>query len=407
VLKYLAWALGKLMLEYKSSFLETKALLTSNLIFLVYFGKAIVCNMKFKKILIIGVISLSIIILITLSFAPSNNQKQKGSTYNRQPDGYAAWFEYMSEKGIKLTRWQSPFPDLLANQNKTITLLKIQPSFSWFSLGQEEKNWLQQGNNLIVLGIKEYPTLAKFSTIHHHETGIIKIDTTRRGENPSPILGDKFGAIVWQEKIGKGELTKIITPYFAANAYQDYAGNYQFLEKLLTQYNQPIFIDEYIHGYKDQEIIQKEFGDSLISYFWQTPLQVLIIQGLVLFLICLWGLNHRFGPKMEIYAPKINNTQAYIEALAGVLEKAESSDFLLDIIGKEEQIQLQKKLGLGNKLLSDQALIDAWQNQSQNKLALESLLKLQSSKRHLKETDLLNWLKGWQKILNFNSKSTE
>jgi hypothetical protein len=362
--------------------------------------------MKIKKIWIMGAIALLIIILITLFFAPSNNQKQSGSTYNRKPDGYAAWYEYMLEKGINLKKWKKPFLDLLETQEKEITLLKIQPALQGFSLTEEEQNWLKKGNNLIVLGVKESPTKAKFSSIHNSDVGKIKIDTSRRGQNKSAILGDEFGAIIWQEAMAKGEITQIITSYFAANAYQDYQGNYQFLEQLVTKYNQPILIDEYLHGYQDKEVIKEEFNDNLIGYLLQTPLSILMIQGLILLGICLWSFNHRFGQIIQVSSPKINNSKAYIDALAAVLEKAKNSDFMIEIIGKEEQIQLQKKLGLGNKLLPRQDLIDLCQNQRKNQLASLSLLELKSKNRPLKERELLNWLKEWQKILNFNLKST-
>lgn len=365
--------------------------------------------MKVQKIRIIGAIALVIIILITLLVAPSKSQQQSGSTYNRKPDGYAAWFEYMVNQGVNIKRWEKPLSNLLENKQKKTTFLRINPSLTWFSISEKELNWLQEGNNLIVLGIRENPTEANFSTTHNSDLGIIKIDTTRRNNNQeSFILGDKYGAIVWQESVGKGKITKIVTPHFAANAYQDYQGNYQFLSELVTQYNQPILVDEYLHGYKDKEIIEEEFDRNLLSYFWQTPLSIIIVQGLVLILICLWGFNNRFGPTISVSTPQKNNSQAYIDALAVVLQKAESSDFMVKIIGKEEQIKLQKKLGLGNKLLPPKTLVNEWQNQhqNQNKLALISLLKLQSEKRHLKETELLNWLNEWQKLLNFNSKLT-
>lgn len=363
--------------------------------------------MKNKNNLIIGIIILIVIILITLFFAPNNNQQQSGSTYNRKPDGYAAWYEYMLNKGIKFQRWEKPFQALSEKNDQRITLLKIQPSLTYYYLTENERKWLKKGNNLIVLGIKTNPTKAKFSTIHNSELGIIKLETSRRSEKQSSILEDEFGAIIWQDIIEKGEFTQVVTSYFAANAYQNYQGNYQFLERLVTKYNQPIFIDEYLHGYKDKQTIQEEFDDNLISYLLQTPLIILVIQGLILFIICIWSFNKRFGQIIKILPPKINNSKAYINALAAVLEKAESSEFILEIIGKEEQKQLQKQLGLGNKLLSHQALIDIWQNQSKNKLLLEALFQLQLKKTSLNETELLNWLNEWQKILTFNLNSTK
>jgi hypothetical protein len=363
--------------------------------------------MKRKKIWIVGAIPLCIIILITLIVAPTNNHLQSGSTYNRQPDGYAAWFEYMSRRGVKLQRWEKSSQDLRQQSDAPITLLRIQPQLNWHYQTLPEQKWLQKGNNLIVLGVRQAATKAKFSTMQASDGGMVKIDTSRRAQSPGEILGDRFGAIVWKESVGKGEIIKVTTPYIAANAYQDYPANYEFLAQLVTQYNQPIWVDEYLHGYKDKEAIAQEIGGSLFSYLAQTPLLAIFIQGLILLLICLWGFNRRWGQATKLSSPQINNSQAYVEALAAVLEKAESSDFIIEVIGKEEQLQLQKQLGLGDRLLDSQSLLDGWQNQQGNKQQLQALIQLQSKQRHLRETELLNWLKGWHKIRNFSSKSTD
>jgi hypothetical protein len=359
--------------------------------------------MKQKKVLVIGAIALFIIILITLFFAPNNNQQQSGSTYNRQPDGYAAWYEYMIKKGVKIKRGEKPFQQLIKENNSPITLVKIQPLLDWYYQTNEELNFVKKGNNLIILGVKQLVTKANFITMQNTDLGMIKIETSRRANNQSStqsILKDNFGDIVWKKKINKGEITQIVTPYFAANAYQDYSANYEFLAKLVTQYNQPIWVDEYLHGYKDKEVIKQEIGEDLFSYLSKKPLLIIFIQSIILLLVCIWGFNYYFGKPITLSVPKINNSKAYIDALAAVLQKAESSDFLLEIIGKEERLQLQKQLGLGSKLLDSQTLLDVWQNQEGNKKELQSLLSLQSKKSIINNTILLKWLNGWQKLRN-------
>lgn len=363
--------------------------------------------MKQKKVLLITAIALCIIILITLFFAPNNNQQQSGSTYNRQPDGYAAWYEYMIKKGVKIKRAEKPFQQLIKDNNSPITLVKIKPLLEAYYQTNEELNLVKQGNNLIILGVKQPVTKANFITMQNTDLGIIKIETSRRGNNQystQSILKDNFGDIVWKEKFDKGEITQIVTPYFAANAYQDYSANYEFLAKLVSQYNQPIWVDEYLHGYKDKEVIKQEIGGNLFSYLVQKPIIIIFIQGIILLLVCIWGFNHYFGKPITLSVPKINNSKAYVDALAGVLQKAESSDFLLEIIGKEERLQLQKQLGLGSKLLDNQTLLDVWQNQQGNKQELQSLLSLQSKQSNLNNITLLKWLNGWQKIRDFSLK---
>jgi hypothetical protein len=367
--------------------------------------------MKTKKNSILLIIILLTIILITIIFAPGISQQQRGSTYNKEPEGYSAWYEYMHKKGVNITRWQKPPEALIKNSNTPLTLLRILPNFTWYYLSPEDEELLKQGNKIIVLGVKEFATKAKFSTLQESEVGLIKIETTRRAKNKDKILGDDYGAIVWSEGVNKGELIKVTTPYLAANAYQDYPSNFDFLAQLVTQNNQKIFVDEYLHGYKDQQVIKDELedkaydlGDDVFTYLANTPLFIILLQGVVLLIVCLWGFNRRFGQIKKLSSPKINNTQAYVEALASVLEKAETNDFVLEIIGKEEQLHLQKQLGLGDRLLDEQTLLESWKNQAQDQKKLSTLLTLRTQNNNISELKLLDWLKTWQEILN-NTKN--
>lgn len=364
--------------------------------------------MKRRKTLILIAIASFLLILITLFFAPTKNQQQSGSTFNRQPDGYAAWYEYMKGKNINIQRSEKPFQKLIKNNDSPLTLLQIKPNSQQYFYSSINADWVKKGNNLIIVGVKEFPTKAEFSTIHNSDFGMIKIETSRRRKYQYPtksILKDEFGDIVWKNQIGKGEITKIVTPYFAANAYQDYTANYEFLAELVTKYNQPIWVDEYLHGYKDEEVIKEEIGQDLFSYLAKKPLMIVFIQGIILLLVYLWGFNNRFGKPLKLFSPKINYSEAYINALSSVLHKSESSDFLVEMIGKEEQLQLQKQLGLGNTLLDNQTLIEVWQNQGGNKKQLQSILSFPTKKTRFQEKDLLIWLNQWQTIRNFNLKN--
>jgi hypothetical protein len=95
----------------------------------------------------------------------------------------------------------------------------------------------------------------------------------------------------------------------------------------------------------------------------------------------------------------VDNSEAYIQALAGVLQKADSSEFVLEVVGKEEQLQLQKALLLGQIQLDHQSLVEAWVQQTGHPAAeLEQLLQVQSRKGRMSESDLLTWLRKWEQI---------
>ncbi len=342
------------------------------------------------------------IIFITLVAAPASNKINSGSTYGRTPDSYGAWYTYMSERGTPLQRWQKPFRDLVNNEDidQTITLLRIESSLKDSFNYSFYRQWVAKGNNLIILGVRQPVTKAPFNSEQDSSSGKVKIDTGRRKKKAKQvILGDRFGAVIWQEKISKGKIIYSTTAYIAANAYQDFPNNYEFLAELVSQNEQPIWVDEYIHGYRDKEVIKREKGESIFSYLLKTPLFPAFIQVLIILLIIILASNRRFGKPVTIKAPVVDNSQAYIQALAGVLQKAGSTDFVFEVIGKEEQLQLQKALGLGQVLLDPQSLLQAWTKQTGNSSTqLQQLLTKKSGKRRLNESDLLDWMEKWRDI---------
>jgi hypothetical protein len=472
-----------------------------------------------RRLGIFGAIAIGAIILITLVAAPASNKLNSGSTYNRAPDGYGAWYAFMSERGTPVQRWRKPFEDLANNKDAKppITLLRVysnltSPEVSQSLIEQEltekERNWVESGNTLVILGVHQPVTEAPFSSTHKAGTLSVKIDTQRREKKiKEGLLGDRFGAIVWEESIGKGRVIFATTPHLAANAYQDFQGNYEFLAQLVSQSavpgqqrtadnraianrptansqnprwvdeyihgykdseliinreyannrstakrptnnsqsggsgqqgttgdrstakrptnnsqsggpgqqgttgdrstakrptdnsQNPVWVDEYIHGHKDSEVIKREQREDIFSYLAKTPLFPAFVQGFVLLLVAIWALNRRFGKPLTLSAPVVDNSEAYIQALGGVLQKANSSEFILEVVGKEEQLQLQKALGLGEVLLDHKSLVDAWVLQTGRPATeLEQLLQVQSRKRRMSETDLLTWLGNWEQI---------
>jgi hypothetical protein len=347
-------------------------------------------------------ILIGVVILIILLAAPAQNKLNSGSTYGRAPDGYGAWYAFMSDRKTPVQRWQKPFKYLLKNQEgKSITFLRIYSNLSHWAMEEKDNQWIEKGNTLIILGVRGTVTEAPFSTIHESPNGRVKIETTRREKNIDKVLlGDDFGGIVWQEKRGKGRLIYATTPYLAANAYQDSQGNYEFLAQLVkaSQSNQ-VFVDEYIHGYRDVEVREEEGNKNLFSYLAKTPLFPILIQGLILLIIVIWASNRRFGKSLILTSLTVNNSEAYIQALAAVLQKAQSSELILEVVGKEEQLQIQKALGLEGNILDSQSLIQAWLQQTgQPTTELEQLLKMQSQKRPLSDSELLTWMEKWQNI---------
>jgi hypothetical protein len=360
-----------------------------------------------------GAIALGIVLLLTLVFAPgSSNKLNSGSTYNRSPDGYGAWYAFMEKRGVSVQRWQKPFDKLpMTTSSSDIAFLRVHSELNRERLSDRERDWVKPGNTLIVLGVQQPVTPADFSTWQASEAGKVKIDTRRRLKESlateKQLLGDRFGAVVWQREVGKGKVIFATTPHLAANAYQDELGNYQFLAQLVTVGREgekkkinKIFVDEYIHGYKDREAIAQEGKQNWVSYLFQTPILAAMLQAGVILTILVWAQNRRLGLPVNLKTPVVDNTEAYIQALAGVLQKAESAEFVVDVVGKEQQLQLQKVLGLGANLLDRETLVAAWVSHTGLPAAeLQQLLEFPDSKRRIDEKDLLSWLGKWQKII--------
>ncbi|MFN6481698.1 MULTISPECIES: DUF4350 domain-containing protein [unclassified Nostoc] len=346
-------------------------------------------------------IALAAIVLLSLFAAPNNTKLNTGSTYNRAPDGYGAWYAFMQQQGTSIKRWQKPFSDIQL-ENNPVTLLQIGGHPRDTTLDSQEREWVEKGNTLVILGAPARVTEAEFSTMQKSPQGDIKIDTRRRykkANSQQVDLGDRFGAVVWEESYKKGKVIFSTTPYLAANAYQDYLSNFKYLSSLVTQKSNTVFVDEYIHGYKDADVRKKESEGDLSSFFAKTPVFPILVQVSILLLVLIWAQNRRFGKPVALDIAVVDNSEAYIQALAGVLQKADTTKFVVEMVGKQEQLQLQKALGLGQVLLERETLINFWIEKTGASAAeLDAVLKLQSRKQPISEQDLLSWLGKWRNI---------
>ncbi|MEM7760079.1 MAG: DUF4350 domain-containing protein [Cyanobacteria bacterium P01_A01_bin.40] len=386
-------------------------------------------NFRQRKWLLIA-IAIAVVLILTLIAAPNSGGRKNdsGSTYGRNPDGYGAWYEYMSQRDIPIERWRKPFAELIEEDIQGVTYLKILSKTDFLlgarSLSQSESNWVRQGNTLVIIGNYQPATAAPFrSKISYRPQPLsetkVEIATTRRyqplakqNQNSSSqdqadsksknqtkiILADQYGAVVWQEQMGKGKIIYCTTPYLAANAYQDAPDNFKFLAELVSD-RQKIWVDEYIHGYKDKETIAREQQQDVFSYLAKTPLLLLFIQTVLVGIIAAITALRRFGQPVVPKTAIADNSTAYIDALAGVLEKANSTDFVVEAIIKDEQRKLQTALGLGKSLVDRETLITAWNNQKQESATeLSQLLQFGKANQKISDAQLITWIQKWQKI---------
>jgi len=344
---------------------------------------------KLDRRLIFGLIAIAVIITLTLFIAPRSNRITSGSTFSRSPDGYGAWYAYMQRKGTPVERWRKNPNAIDQIAGVGNTMIQVDPS--GIGIANPDAKWIDRGNTWIILGISNLAaTEAGFSTQHQSDQGLIKIETSRRvtsNKGAKRILGDRFGSIVWEAKQGKGRIIYAVTPFLAANAYQDQPGNFPFLAQLAT--GRKIWIDEYLHGYRDATA-KTESTQTWGDYLIRTPLFVVLLQAIVIALVLIWAKNRRFGQAKLIENPRVNDSEAYTQALAGVLYKAGRSEFVVDVVGREEQLQIQRSLGVGGGLVDRDALINAWVQQTERPAA--ELARLFPDKQRLSEQELMKWL---------------
>lgn len=365
---------------------------------------------------IFAVIAIITLVILSLIAAPSG-ENNDGSSYGHGPQGYGAWYEYMAQRELPIKRCQTPkpFAECLPNNGQKHTYLKILTGGTLnrdsSRLSKTEREWVSEGNILIILGKDQPATGAPFKNqLAYRDQPLssrqIEIETTRRRQpqtQETSLLSDRFGSVVWSESVGKGKVIYSVTPYLAANAYQDSPDNYFFLAQLAEQnQTQGIYFDEYTHGYKDKETVAKESKNNVLDYLVQTPWYLMFIQLVVILSIAAVTAFRRFG-KPKVAKTKIaDNSTAYIDALAGVLEKASSIDFVVENISKDEQQKLQASLGLGKTLVDKETLIAACKHQKLELVTdLEQLLKVSNAPDKISDAELINWIQKWQKMSDF------
>lgn len=356
-------------------------------------------------------IALATLIGLTL-FVPRNGTLQQGSTYSRAPNGYGAWYAYLEEQGIPVRRWQRPPEELgLATEDpssdttappetRPITFVQINPVPRLPSPIEQE--WARAGHRVVVVGIQTPVTAAPFSSLLESAQGGVRVETRRRypeALNPeNRLLEDSEGSVAWKQTIGDGEVIYINTPNLAANAYQNEAGNIPFLAALVAEPGHPVWVDEYLHGYRDPDILAEEKRGNAFAYLMRTPVMLVAIQALVLLLLVVWG-DRRLGPPLRLESPKTDSNATYIGALGSVLNKAGSSEFVMETVGRHEQEQIQRSLGLGVDPVESEQLLEAWTRQTgQSPAELQSLLKPIAQKRRLRERELLLWLENLRQV---------
>ena len=207
------------------------------------------------------------LLLFTLVSAP-NNPRSDGSTYSRSPEGYGAWYAYVERSGQAIDRWQKPLTSLFGGSDypqndvqeisdtaftdttvKPNSQISIRTTLIQISSEPDapriDRRWIEQGNRVILIGIPKNKTQLTNANFQSEipvkfgspsQAGTLKIATTRRhlqtGNPQQTLVSDSYGTLVWRTPIGSGEIIHILPTFLAANAYQNEAQNFAYLQDL-------------------------------------------------------------------------------------------------------------------------------------------------------------------------------
>lgn len=375
------------------------------------------------------------LLLVTVISAP-NSPQSIGSTYSKSPEGYGAWYAYMEAKGEKVERLRQPidqsFLNDYNNDKGNTTILQILADENSLSSGNSfisqpiHRAWVEKGNRWVIVGTRKIPngktvaTPADFiSPLMTPNQGALTIATSRRYrlnlDRPATLaepathslLKDNYGSLVLETKIGRGSMVYVLPQFIAANAYQDAQNNFAYLRSLVK--NDRILVDEYLHGYRDQKAAKEEQEKpDAFEFLARTPLLLIFIQACIAVGVLIYGKNWRWGPVRSIDPPPVNNSRAYIQALAGILQKANSTDFVTDTLSKAELAQLQRALGLGNAPQDPAQVIQLWSQQTgQSPQTLERIFLSLRRQRKLSEAELTQWLARLQTLSTATKPATK
>ncbi|AXY68414.1 DUF4350 domain-containing protein [Thermosynechococcus sichuanensis E542] len=354
-----------------------------------------------------AVLVLLVVGLLILVVAPSS---RAGSSFDSSPWGTQQFYTYLEQQGFRVERWQRNYNNL---RGKGHVLLQM----SGRPIGWPPSlvEWLAQGNTLVRFYWHGEPTAAPFAERLSTPQGNVLVETRRRvpvQQGDRPLLADDHGLIVYLRRSNSphNHEQRIlgVYPWLVANVYGGESGlaNFAVVAQLLQEVAEPgatIYFDEWLHGYRQrtpEDVVSETVPQTLFDYFSRTPWLAVGLQFALLLLFLLWQQSQRFGPPLLEKEPVTSNSAAYIEALAGVLERAQQRQFVLEQLQDRFRYDLAHQLGLAanpHHLPRDSELMQAWQTATGR--SPDSLQALLSIPHSIDDSQLLKWLEQAASVL--------
>ncbi|MDR5640149.1 DUF4350 domain-containing protein [Thermosynechococcus sp. PP42] len=347
-----------------------------------------------------AVLVLLVVGLLILAVAPSS---RAGSSFDPSPWGTQKFYAYLEQQGFQVARWQRDYANLKGEGH-----VFIQISSRPIGWSPPLLEWLAEGNTLVRFYWHGEPTAAPFVQRLSTPQGKVLIETRRRvprQRGDRPLLKDDHGSIVYLRQAtspqNHGQRILGVYPWLVANVYggDPPLANFAVVAEILQNVVTPgatIYFDEWLHGYRQrspEDVVRETVPQTLFDYFSRTPWLAVGLQLALLVLFLLWQQSQRFGPPLLEKEPVSSNSAAYIEALAGVLQRAQQRTFVLKQLQDRLRYDLANQLGLATTaadLPKDAELLQAWQRTTGR--SPELLQDLFSVTNSLDDSQLLRWL---------------
>jgi hypothetical protein len=365
---------------------------------------------------LIALLCLSVIVTVA---APQSYPK--GSSYDRSLSGYAQWYEFMEAQNHPIRRWRKAYSQL-KGEGQTLIQVADAERFQNPSLESVEiLDWVNQGNTLIRLSWSGDVSGAPFRSELPTPKGAVQIETTRRYDtrtrnSSTVLLKDSFGGVIQSESYEKGQIIRGVYPWIGSSIYAQTGANFQTLADLATQRKGTIWVDEWIHGYRDRDpnpAVAEAKTQDLWAYLAHRPIAVMAGQGMLLMLLLLWGQNQRFGAILKIASPPRNSSEQYIQALADTLNTHGHTEYVLTLLGQSFRDRLRTQLRLLRAVPSaegDREIATEWATATGRPASeLLELLKQSNAEqlnaeptrteKRLRDNELLIWVQQADTIL--------
>lgn len=188
-------------------------------------------------------------------------------------------------------------------------------------------------------------------------------------------LGDQTGAVLADFNYGAGRVVFFSDPFAIANNGLGRGGNQQLALNLLDalkQPGQPIYFDEYHHGYRSEE-------NALLRYFNGTPLWWVLGQLLLLGVLLVYSYGKRFARPLPLPHTDRHSPLEFVGSMANLQQTAQARDLAIENIYPRFKARLCRRLSLPVKATPTEIAIALRKRRTLAAYANELELALQDS----------------------------